>query len=364
MELKRGDAGYRVTVLQTLLYLAGFPPGPIDGIFGPKTEAALVSFQRTSGLADSGRGDKAIMDALYKKTSLPEAPIWGGKHVWIWYLEKCENGNLELIGQKAKNAGVRGLLIKAHDGGSVWTQFAGAVSRLKDHGFTVGAWGYCYGRDVPAEASAALASLGMGADWYVIDAEIEFETRAGAEKAKQLCQLIRDGAPDATIGFSSFPVATYHPLFPYKIFSSYCDVSLPQVYWAAVGWPLERLWTRTLNDNLPFGRPLAPVGQTFGPATPADVEQFGRMAGEVQCAGISFWSWQHASPEQWNAISRVSFPGNTGTENTGDDAWDPAEEIARLREAGLVKGHHAPDDKVTWGELATVLNRLRGEGRK
>lgn len=39
--------------------------------------------------------------------------------------------------------------------------------------------------------------------------------------------------------------------------------------------------------------------------------------------------------------------------------WDPAAEIARLKESGLIDGAHAPKDTVTWGELATVLNRMR-----
>jgi len=39
--------------------------------------------------------------------------------------------------------------------------------------------------------------------------------------------------------------------------------------------------------------------------------------------------------------------------------WDPEAEIARLKEDGLIVSDHAPRDPVTWGEFATVLNRLR-----
>ena len=38
--------------------------------------------------------------------------------------------------------------------------------------------------------------------------------------------------------------------------------------------------------------------------------------------------------------------------------WDPAAELRRLRDSGLVNSGHRPEDPVTWGELATVLNRL------
>lgn len=38
--------------------------------------------------------------------------------------------------------------------------------------------------------------------------------------------------------------------------------------------------------------------------------------------------------------------------------WDPVAEVAAARQAGLITGDHPPDAAVTWGELATVLNRL------
>ena len=39
--------------------------------------------------------------------------------------------------------------------------------------------------------------------------------------------------------------------------------------------------------------------------------------------------------------------------------WDPAAEIAQLKAEGLIDSDHKPQDTVTWGEMATVLNRLR-----
>lgn len=39
--------------------------------------------------------------------------------------------------------------------------------------------------------------------------------------------------------------------------------------------------------------------------------------------------------------------------------WDPEAEIARLKEDGLINSYHKPLEPVTWGQFATVLNRLR-----
>jgi N-acetylmuramoyl-L-alanine amidase len=39
--------------------------------------------------------------------------------------------------------------------------------------------------------------------------------------------------------------------------------------------------------------------------------------------------------------------------------WEPAKEIEKLKQDGLINTDKKPKDVVTWGELATVLNRMR-----
>ena len=43
--MKRGDKGQFVGILQKTLTELGYDPGPIDGIYGPKTEAAVKKYQ-------------------------------------------------------------------------------------------------------------------------------------------------------------------------------------------------------------------------------------------------------------------------------------------------------------------------------
>ncbi|MBF7081444.1 N-acetylmuramoyl-L-alanine amidase [Desulfallas sp. Bu1-1] len=43
----------------------------------------------------------------------------------------------------------------------------------------------------------------------------------------------------------------------------------------------------------------------------------------------------------------------------GNEGWNPEAEIERLRKDGLVANEHDAKAPVTWGEFATVLNRLR-----
>jgi len=52
--VKRGSRGEDVLHLQTRLQALGYDPGKSDGIFGEKTEAAVIRFQQDKGLKPDG----------------------------------------------------------------------------------------------------------------------------------------------------------------------------------------------------------------------------------------------------------------------------------------------------------------------
>ncbi len=52
--LKRGVSELAVQVVQKMLAVHGFDPGAKDGIFGAKTERAVMAFQRAKGLEADG----------------------------------------------------------------------------------------------------------------------------------------------------------------------------------------------------------------------------------------------------------------------------------------------------------------------
>jgi peptidoglycan hydrolase-like protein with peptidoglycan-binding domain len=64
--LTKGAAGSKVKTLQVRLELQGYEPGPIDGIFGDRTAAAVKSFQEFKGLAADGAVDEITWKALSK----------------------------------------------------------------------------------------------------------------------------------------------------------------------------------------------------------------------------------------------------------------------------------------------------------
>ena len=62
--LKLTSSGKDVERLQKRLQKLGFPPGNIDGDFGPGTEAALIAYQRSKGLLADGVAGPRTLKAL------------------------------------------------------------------------------------------------------------------------------------------------------------------------------------------------------------------------------------------------------------------------------------------------------------
>ena len=62
--MRRGDSGDDVRRLQELLRAAGYDPGPVDGIFGSATQAAVVAFQRAERLSPDGFAGPLTIAAL------------------------------------------------------------------------------------------------------------------------------------------------------------------------------------------------------------------------------------------------------------------------------------------------------------
>lgn len=66
-ELQACVAGDSIRGVQEMLKREGFDVGPVDGILGPRTAAALREFQQQRGLARSGEPDEATLRELNKR---------------------------------------------------------------------------------------------------------------------------------------------------------------------------------------------------------------------------------------------------------------------------------------------------------
>ncbi len=77
--MKRGDRGWDVAAMQYILARRGYPPGAIDAVFGPMTDAALRNFQRALGLsADGLAGPATIAGLRHGSASRGTTPVANG----------------------------------------------------------------------------------------------------------------------------------------------------------------------------------------------------------------------------------------------------------------------------------------------
>ena len=76
-----GAAGAGVRALQARLRDAGFCPGPVDGLFGARTAAAVRAFQGARGLAADGVAGPLTLAAL----GLAPGVEAGGRRVGLGY---------------------------------------------------------------------------------------------------------------------------------------------------------------------------------------------------------------------------------------------------------------------------------------
>ncbi len=61
----------KVVAVQTALAALGYAPGPIDGVMGPHTAAAVRLFQQAHGLAVDGVAGPLTVAALQKYSAAP-----------------------------------------------------------------------------------------------------------------------------------------------------------------------------------------------------------------------------------------------------------------------------------------------------
>jgi len=63
-KIEAKSEGTNVRTAQQALRDQGYNPGPIDGVMGPRTSAAVRDYQTKEGLTASGQLDDATMDKL------------------------------------------------------------------------------------------------------------------------------------------------------------------------------------------------------------------------------------------------------------------------------------------------------------
>jgi hypothetical protein len=248
-----------------------------------------------------------------------------GKGMWIWQPEKAEGGNAQAIVAKAQRFGLNYIYVRTGSSKAGF-QNAGFLDALLPAAHAAGlriyGWDFPYlddiGADVARASQAAHYKTPSGDRIDGFAADVEFRSM-GVNLSNDTTGFYGYALRDA-VG-PGFPLVAVVPRpspritnYPYESMTKMFDAIAPMIYWLNndPALAVQQTWARLA----PLGKPLIPVGQAYDGAAdggPPGVPNRGsihRFMGAVADMGgtsVSFWSWQHATDEVWQAVSDAAL---------------------------------------------------------
>lgn len=282
-----------------------------------------------------------------------------GNFVWVWQVQNLidnHGGNIDELIAYLKSLHINNICIKFHEGSGTsggQTDFRADFYKYKDAfkqaGIKVGSWGYNYFNYPQQEANLIIEAL-HNSDYYVYDPEGDVSNKA--EQTEEVCRAVREACPDSTIGYASFPVASYHQNINYSAFNRYCDFSAPQIYWEDMQWSANRAIDRTIKDYKEYSLniPMFPAIQGYN-ISMNDYETFKKY----NFGAYSVWSLDSLDSNGAKFISQnsspVSVPVNNSSHN--DESYSANATVrgdwlyARNWNSSIQAGHRVDEgDKV------------------
>lgn len=358
---------------------------------GPASAASVPEPLRLTQPSTTAQAAKPAAAAATKRAALPKTttpepgPLPVGKGMWIWQPDKANGGNARSIVRQARQYNLTHIYVRT---GSSWQGFHGAAF-LREllpiahrAGIRVYGWDFPNLEDVRADIRRAGQAVrfeapgGHRIDGFVPDLETPSEGTASTKRrvavyADWLRRMVGENYPL----IACVPRPSKHLLktgWPYAEAIGPMDAVAPMVYW--LNRQPDSDVTGAVNYLERFGKPVIPVGQAYdggpeggrpGPPPAHEIRRFIRAAAHSGATGVSFWSWQHATPAHWRAI-------RDSKHFSGDRPGKPAvyrETIAKMQRALSRLGY--PVVATGYWDTATVTaleeyqedNRLPRTGR-
>ena len=245
-----------------------------------------------------------------------------GKGMWIWMEEQADGGDPEAIVARAKATGLTHLYVRTGTlkGGFIGGPFLDRLLPIAHaNDIRVYGWDFPYMERPGDDVNRALAAINHTTpDGHRIDgfsADIE-STREGTTGNLEYINaygawLRQNVGPDYPL-IATVPNPTPSKVkagFPYSVIVPYFDAVAPMVYWMNRD-PASDV-ANAIAYLSQFGKPVFPIGQAYDggpeggpPGVPGReaIIRFMQFADGAGGAGVSFWSWQHATPEVWDAV--------------------------------------------------------------
>jgi hypothetical protein len=242
--------------------------------------------------------------------------------MWVWLWNQTEHGDPSAIVARAVQAGLTQLWVRVADSQSGFYgagELAALVPPAHAAGLKIVAWGFPYLYDPvgdagwTAQALAWKTQAGDRVDGFSADIEESTEGVDLTERraAVYLAAVRREAGNRLLVATVYPPLDKYWSTgqYPYTAMARYVDAFAPMIYWECTDPGADAQQAIARLGSL---RPVHLIGQAFSLAgdggripapSGAEVQRFldvGRRTGAV---GASFWVWQSASAEEWQALA-------------------------------------------------------------
>ncbi|HEU5447673.1 MAG TPA: peptidoglycan-binding domain-containing protein [Acidimicrobiia bacterium] len=299
------------------------PPSPVTTT--PPTTAAAEPPATTppadaAAVAEAVPAAPAVAPPAEVAAPKPILPL--GKGMWLYQLSMSEGGDATKVVSKAKALGLTHLYTRL---GSSKKGFYGQDELNKllpvahAAGIKVIGWDFVYLTDPIADAVRSKAEIDyVTPDGHKIDA-----FSADIESVQEGVNLTAEGAalygaklrelvgPNYPL-IATVPRPSPKKSFPFAEVTAAFDAIAPMVYWQNRD-PATDV-AGAIDYLAQFNKPIMPIGQAYnggpegGPDRDPPKEQLVAFMNTAHAKGavaVSFWVWNHATPEQFAAIDQA-----------------------------------------------------------
>ena len=243
-----------------------------------------------------------------------------GKGMWLYVPEQIEGGNVDALVARAQAVGITHVYVRT--GSSRMGFYAqDYMNRLlpKAHagGLRVYGWDFPYFDNWQDDVNRAVAAITYTTpDGHRLDGfSADIETRSqGVKITPESARAYGTGLRRA-VG-TNYPLIATVPrpspklvTYPFAEVVEHFDAIAPMIYWLNRHAGPDAAEALTVLKA--FNKPLMPVGQAYNggpeggrPEVPRREEllEFMRVSDQFGATSVSFWSWQHADQQAWDAV--------------------------------------------------------------
>ena len=275
----------------------------------------------TARVAESVGPAPAVAPPVEVAAPKPILPI--GKGMWLYQLSMSEGGNATKVVNKAKALGLTHLYTRlgsSKKGFYAQDELDKLLPVAHAAGIKVIGWDFVYLTDPIADAVRSKAEIdyvtpdGHRIDAFSADIEsVQEGVNLTAEGAARYGAKLRELVGPSYPLIATVPRPSPKKSFPFAEVTAAFDAIAPMVYWQNRD-PATDV-AGAIDYLAQFNKPIMPIGQAYnggpegGPDRDPPKEQLVAFMNTAHAKGavaVSFWVWNHATPEQFAAIDQAT----------------------------------------------------------